>query len=88
MAQVFEAYAPRFIQRLHSKYLHNQHILNSNWALNLEKSNPIFAKINNSMSFDLLWYFIRSISSFLFNLFLFFLNLSLIHLFFTFLHYV
>jgi hypothetical protein len=47
MAQAIEAYAPRFIARLHSKYLHNQHIFNGNWALNLEKTNPFFAKLNN-----------------------------------------
>eukprot|EP00026_Physarum_polycephalum_P014001 Phypoly_transcript_14467.p1 GENE.Phypoly_transcript_14467~~Phypoly_transcript_14467.p1 ORF type:complete len:143 (-),score=19.91 Phypoly_transcript_14467:98-526(-) len=47
MAQAIEAYAPRFIARLHSKYLHNTHILNTKWALALEKTNPLFAKCNN-----------------------------------------
>lgn len=49
MAQAIEAYAPRFIARLHAKYLHNVHIFNGQWAKNLEQSSPIAAKFNNSM---------------------------------------
>jgi hypothetical protein len=47
MAQVIEQYAPKFIARMHTKYLHDSHIFNGNWALNLEKSNPIFAKLHS-----------------------------------------
>jgi len=47
MAQAIETYAPRFIARLHNKYLHNHHIFNGAWAKALEKSSPLFAKANN-----------------------------------------
>jgi len=33
--------------RLHSRYLANTHVFSGRWALNLEKSNALFAKLNN-----------------------------------------
>lgn len=45
-----EGYLPRFLQRLHSKYIHNPHIFNGQWAKNLEQSSAVAAKANNSMS--------------------------------------